>query len=404
MNAFTYYNGKDHLCLYICSERSGSIQQRGRTAWLKTLGIEVESRPDIASKRAATDAILNTINDSKKKKKTDAIPPAKTSSTLPTFLLEWNAANLIQRGFRDYQRRQAKKRAQAATRIQACTRRFLRRKAEQRAKAITVIQTAFRNYQQRKAEKRARAATVIQRAYRRHQWKKAVQKAHIVVRRACMRYRRDKGYFRSPEGTAVAKIQAVFQTKRKAKPKLTRKEYLKLLVIMLTIGVPLCIEIESLYSKYTAMMALKNPRSDVKRLSARIVNTRAVLFQASPSFTALDLPEERLRRRISEGMDLVREAKKLLKDIEDANKKDKSLTSSVVGSQVGGNKAGSNQSGGSKAGDSKAGSNQSGGGKAGDNKAGSNQSGGSKAGGNKTGGNKKGGKKQKTYGKGNKRK
>ncbi|KAF8435902.1 hypothetical protein BGX38DRAFT_1145553 [Terfezia claveryi] len=398
MNAFTYYNGKDHLCLHICGEQPGSIHQSGRTAWLKTLGIEVQSRPDIISEHKV-------------------ISPRKTSSTLATYLLKWNAANLIRRAFRNYQRRKAEKRAQAATRIQICTRRFLKRKAEQRAKAAIVIQTAFRMHQRRREEKRVKAVIVIQRVYRKYERKKAVQKAQGVIRRACMRYKRDKGYFRSPEGTAVAKIQQVFQEKRKAKPKLTTKEYLKLLVVMLTQGVSLYIDIESLYSKYTAIIALKNrhsSRPDVKRLFMRIDGTRTTLFQASPKFNAtLDLSEEGLRKRILDGKGLVGEARKMLKDIEDDNRKEEGVkaaggsinqqqtTTSHSQSQVqkpvaGGNKMGDSKVVNSKVGDSKVGDS-----KVGDSKAG----GGKNSGGGKSkGGGKKGGGKKKTYGKGKKRK
>ncbi|KAF8421382.1 hypothetical protein EV426DRAFT_718708 [Tirmania nivea] len=358
-NAFTYYNDKDHLCLYICGEQSRSIQRCGRTAWLKTLGIEVESRPDVTSKDVATDVISSD----------------KTSSTLTTFLLEWNAVNLIQRAFRDYQRRKAEKRAQAATRIQICTRRFLKRKAEQRAKAATMIQTAFRTYQRRREEKRAKAARVILRAYRGYQRKKAVQKAQGVIRRACIRYKRDKGYFRSPEGVAVAKIQAVCH-KRKvyAKPKLTTKEYLKRLVVMLTEGVSLCIEIESLHNKYTTIIALKNRHSlrQDKYFLNRIDGIRTVLFQDSLKFNALNSSEEGLRKRISEGMSLVEEAKEALKSAENDIRKESLKSSAGSANQQqttmphspsqapkpveGGNKAkvdinneGDNQAGGSKA-------------------------------------------------------
>ena len=158
MNAFTFYNGKDHLCLYICSEQSGPIQQRGHTAWLKTLGIEIESRPDIALEGVTNNAF----------------------STLTIFLIQWNAANLIRRRFRYYQRRKAEK-YQAAIRIQIWVRRFLHRKAEKRAQAAIRIQIYVRRFLQRIAEKRAQAAIRIQIYVRRFLQRKAEKRAAIRI-------------------------------------------------------------------------------------------------------------------------------------------------------------------------------------------------------------------------------
>ena len=218
-------------------------------------------------------------------------------------------------------------------------------------------------------------------------------------------------YLRSPDGVAVAKIQEAFRKRRAyAKSKLTIREYLKLLVVMLTEGHPLCMEIESLYSKYTTMTALKNPgpRTDVRRLFTRIYKTRNALFQASAEFNALNLAEEGLRKRISEGMSLVGEARKILKSVDGTRREEilkrveslflvnkEQITTSHGPSQApkpaaGGNKDGGNKADSNKTGGNQAGSDQASGDHASGSKANGDQVGGKKAGGNKKGGNKKG--------------
>ncbi|KAF8461600.1 hypothetical protein BDZ91DRAFT_736591 [Kalaharituber pfeilii] len=284
IDAFTFYNGKDHLCMYTCMARPG-LPVSAHMTWLRTVGIEIKSRPNCNLKHMGCDTVSKVT----------------TTAGLCMYLLRWNAANLIQKAYRNH----------------------LRRTAAKRAKAASLILKAYRTFQRRRAMQRAKAATVILKAYRRFQQRKAERRAQSVIWRVWLRYKRDREYLRSPECNAIRKIQETFQKKRLQKPKLTKKDYFKLIAVMLSDGIQLFIELEALHNKYRTVFARANNttnRNKLGKLLPKIVNLKETLFQSSPKFAALDLSDEVLRQRISDGMATVKGIKQELEKIDESIK------------------------------------------------------------------------------------
>ena len=120
LNAFTFYQGNDRLCLYICRARPG-LPISSNTTKLKALGISILSRPNCIPNHIGCGALSKPRG--------------------PDFfmdLLLWNAVNIIKRSIRLY--RQNKPLRVGVKTLQRAWRRYIRDKQYKKSSEFAAVQ------------------------------------------------------------------------------------------------------------------------------------------------------------------------------------------------------------------------------------------------------------------------
>ncbi|KAF8459699.1 hypothetical protein BDZ91DRAFT_741800 [Kalaharituber pfeilii] len=380
LQAFEVYNQKDHLCLYICE--TGPIGRAAGTEArnISKTGLFVHARPGCKARHRGCNF----------KPKADEERPVLLRQVARILCQGYEkvkkrrqaAAMLIYQRYQKVKERRAqireiacvlcqryqkvkKRRAQIKEIACVLCQRYEKVKERRRQAAIMLIHRRYQIVKKRRAQIKEIAGVLCQRYQKvkeRQEQLRAESRAlcqryengnerqrQAAIMQMFQRYRKIKeirSHLASPDGTAMAvrSIKTLFRKKRLQEKTYPLTQYLQLLSVMLTEGVPLYLELERVFDEFleldrkataTGFKMKYGKRMD--QLYDEIDAPWNALFQEE-NFVVFDLNEKSLRERLAEGMEMITRVRhkieKLTSEIFAMTSKDSTESSAVRRQEV----------------------------------------------------------------------